>query len=211
VNDGANLMTREQLLESAALLKQPCFAAADEFEAVEEKIAETLYQRMRLVEDENQCADESCRLDTAGRQAQFLPLYGINTPSQSAKSIYSRNFCRSLASIFHHYRPNIFVDTALWIFRPSQSRSSQILYWLATFDTLMEIAREVLSNKAFDEIHPFCQWLVANIHSFQTITEGELGMFALHSDIGNRTESANWEIDQFSLLSKSFLMQALKC
>ena len=147
-------MNQEYLLQTAARLRQPNAAAAAEFEAHRETLAEELNRRMTARPDLD-------RLIGIGN----LPMMQDN----------SRNFCRFMSTLFQGYEPAVLVQTALWVFRAYRAHGFQTTYWPANLDTFVLLLRERVSPATFQELAPFFDWLIVNIPSFVRISDEQMG------------------------------------
>lgn len=146
-------MNVNYLIESARTLCQPSAAAAAEFEAARDGLAEALNRRMVARPDLEKLIGPGNR-----------PMMEDN----------SRNFCRFMSSVFLAYEPEVLAQTALWVFRAYRSHGFPTAYWPAHLDTFVEIVREQLAPPAFAETYPFFHWLIVNIPSFVTISDEQL-------------------------------------
>jgi len=83
----------------------------------------------------------------------------------------NRNFSRFMESLFAHYLPEVFADTALWVFRAYRAHGFRPIYWPANLDTWLERLRADLSPGTYAECAPFYEWLVVNIPAFTALTD----------------------------------------
>jgi len=146
-------MNLQYLFQTARQLAQPSAAAAAEFEASRDGLAEELNRRM------------SARPDLA-------KLVGPGNLAMMQDN--SRNFCRFMGAMFRAYEPEVLAQTALWVFRAYRSHGFNTTYWPANLDTFVEIARGRLAPATFDAIYPFFQWLIVNIPAFVKISDDQL-------------------------------------
>jgi hypothetical protein len=89
-----------------------------------------------------------------------------------------RNFMRFMSSLFHHYDPDVFVQTVYWVFRTYRQHGFHVSYWPANIDTSVEIMRQELSEPTFDAVYPFFDWLLLNIPAFTSHSDAEMGTVA---------------------------------
>ncbi|MDZ7794221.1 MAG: hypothetical protein U5P10_11210 [Spirochaetia bacterium] len=144
-------MTREEFIQSAQTLEQPSTEASQEFEAAAEHIANELNKHMTA-------------------RADLENLIG-DIANKAMLEDNSRNFCRFMSANFQSYKPEVFVDTVLWVFRTYRSHGFNISFWPANVDTCVEIIREILSTDSFNEVYPFYKWIIVNIPSFTIISD----------------------------------------
>jgi hypothetical protein len=143
-------MTKEELLISAGLLKQPIQEAVTEFASCQDVMAAELNQRML-------------------RRPDLDRLIGADNRVMMENN--SHNFLRFMNSLFHNYQPQVLVETVLWVFRSYRSHGFQMQYWPANLDTAVEILRAELSAQTFEMVYPFFEWLIVNIPSFVNISD----------------------------------------
>ncbi len=86
----------------------------------------------------------------------------------------NRNFPRFMASLFLDYKPEVLVETVLWVFRAYRSHGFQTTYWAANLNIWVELLKKELTPTAFKEIYPFYNWLIVNIPAFVSITDIDL-------------------------------------
>jgi|SRR6056297_449318 len=144
-------MTREELIQPAQTLEQPSPKASQEFEAVVEEIANELNKQMTA-------------------RADLEKLVG-DIENRAMLEDNSRNFCRFMSALFQSYKPEVFVDTILWVFRTYRSHGFNISFWPANIDTCVEIVREKISANSFNEVYPFFKWTIVNIPFFTIISD----------------------------------------
>lgn len=85
----------------------------------------------------------------------------------------NRNFARFMESLFVDYKPEIFVDTVLWVFRTYRSHGFKTTYWAANLNIWLDMLKSELPDDAFSQIAPFYNWLMVNIPVFTQMTEHE--------------------------------------
>jgi len=88
----------------------------------------------------------------------------------------NRNFPRFMLSLFSDYQPAVFVETVLWVFRAYRSHGFQTTYWAANLNIWMDLLQKELSPDAWQQIHPFYNWLIVNIPVFTNITDTDLAI-----------------------------------
>jgi hypothetical protein len=147
------MMTKEELLATARELEQPPREVTDEFGAKRERLA----------------AEGNRRLG-ARRDLQRL----VGSGNEAMAEDNNRNFARFMESIFHHYQPEVLLETVLWVFRAYRSHGFQTTYWPANLDTWVELLREELSQEAFEAVYPFYDWLIVHIPWFVKLTDEQM-------------------------------------
>jgi hypothetical protein len=156
-------MTKEELIISAAKLKQPVSEAVTEFASRQDAMAAELNRRMLMRPD-------------------LVRLIGADNHEMMENN--SHNFLRFMNALFHQYQPQVLVETALWVFRSYRSHGFQTAYWPANLDTAVEILRKELSPPAFEAAYPFFEWLIVNIPSFVNIGD-EIMLKEPSHDVGS--------------------------
>ena len=146
-------MNRQHLLESASRLVQPDHAHAAEFVSKADRLAAELNRRMLARTDVEKL---------------------IGPGNEMMMQDNSRNFTRFMGALFNSYKPEVLVDTALWVFRAYRSHGFQTTYWPANIDTYVEILEEELSPEAFASLYPFFDWLIVNIPAFVALSDEAL-------------------------------------
>jgi hypothetical protein len=146
-------MNQDHLNQTARQLQQPTPAAAAEFAARRDALAEALNQRMSARPD----------LDHLIGPGNLLMM-----------QTNSRNFCRFMNTMFHGYEPGVLVETVLWVFRAYRTHGFHTTYWAANLDTFLDVIRAELTPATCQQVAPFFQWLVVNIPLFVKITDGQL-------------------------------------
>jgi len=97
----------------------------------------------------------------------------VGTDGRAMSEDNNRNFSLFMESLFQQFQPEVFVDTALWVFRAYRSHGFQVIYWPANLDTWMETLHQELSPPSFADIAPFYRWLITNIPAFTELTEAQ--------------------------------------
>lgn len=134
-------MTKEDLIKSAEMLKQPSEKAAKEFYEKKEMLAEEMNGIMKARKDLS---------------------YLIGDDNISMMEDNHRNHVRFLSSVFMQYVPEVLVETVLWVFRAYRSHGFRLTYWPAQLDQWVQIFKAQLSKETFDEIYPFYNWMIIN-------------------------------------------------
>ncbi len=144
---------KEHILDTAKELKPPEASFCREFEEKWEQLAamgtRTLFERPDL--------DKL-----------------IGPDNQKMAEDNNRNFPRFMLSLFSDYKPEVFVETVLWVFRAYRSHGFKTTYWAANLNLWVEMLKKELSPGAFGQIYPFYAWLIINIPLFVQLTHGSL-------------------------------------
>lgn len=91
------------------------------------------------------------------------------------------NHARFMESIFTNFNGDVLADTILWVFRAYRSRNFTTAYWAAQLNTWITLYRQHLSEKCFQEIYPFYNWMQVHIPVFVALSDEKLeGNFSLH-------------------------------
>lgn len=98
----------------------------------------------------------------------------IGTGNGNMAEDNNRNFPRFMTSLFLDYKPEVLVETVLWVFRAYRSHGFQTTYWAANLNIWVELLKKELTPEAFKEIYPFYNWLIVNIPVFVSITDTDL-------------------------------------
>jgi hypothetical protein len=147
-------MNREALLASARQLKQPAPEAAAEFARKREQLVSMASGVM------------SQRPDLERLVGQGNQLMAENNNS---------NFARFMESLFHHYEPEMLVETVLWVFKTYRAHGFTTAYWPANLDTWVNMLDKELSSESSSAIYPFYHWLITNIPVFAKLTDRHEG------------------------------------
>ncbi len=98
----------------------------------------------------------------------------IGTGNGTMAEDNNRNFPRFMMSLFLDYKPEVLVETVLWVFRAYRSHGFQTTYWAANLNIWVELLKKNLTPEAFKEIYPFYNWLIVNIPAFVSLTDIDL-------------------------------------
>lgn len=143
-------MTREELIVDAAQLKQPSAEAAAAFSEKRELLAAAVNRAMAQRPDLEKLVGPAGRLMSEDN---------------------NRNFALFMESLWRDYRPEILVDTALWVFRTYRCHGFAPIYWPANLDTWREHLGAQLSASVYAEIGPFYVWLIIHIPIFTALSD----------------------------------------
>lgn len=84
------------------------------------------------------------------------------------------NHVRFLASMFKMYDSDLFLETILWVFRAYRSHNFSPNYWSVQLSSWIEILKQVLTEKAYNEIYPYYEWMLINIPTFVSLSDFEI-------------------------------------
>ena len=84
------------------------------------------------------------------------------------------NHLRFVASILQTPNSETLVDTLLWVFRSFMSRGFSSNYWEVQINTLLQLLKKTISEKAFLEILSIYDWINANRTNFKIAAEEEI-------------------------------------
>ncbi len=146
-------MSKEILLRSAEMLNQPSKEAKEEFSQKMNLLIETMNKTMLNRSDIKCLVGED----------------NINMMEDN-----HANHARFMESIFENYIPEILVDTVLWVFRAYRSRNFTSTYWAAQINTWIKIYSKELTEKTYEEIHPYYKWMQVNIPIFNKLAEEDI-------------------------------------
>ncbi|AQQ70681.1 hypothetical protein SMSP2_01038 [Limihaloglobus sulfuriphilus] len=143
-------MSKSDLLESAKQLRQPSEQAANEY----------AQKRAKLVSEVDRILisrPDLIRLIGEGNKAMMQDNH--------------KNHALFMESMFKFYDPQVLVETVLWVFRAYRSHNFHQTYWPAQLNAWLAAMESLLSNKAYDEIVPFYNYLIVNIPVFSNMVE----------------------------------------
>jgi hypothetical protein len=138
-------MGKQELIKSAGKLKQPSTSAANEFEEKSGFLAAEMNKIISSRSDLNKL---------------------IGSGNNSMMEDNHRNHARFMSSVFISFDPNVLVETVLWVFRAYRSHGFKLTYWPAQLDQWVELFKIHLSEKTFNEIYPFYNWMIINQPEF---------------------------------------------
>ncbi len=105
------------------------------------------------------------------QRADLTELIGKNN-IQMMKDNHA-NHARFMVSIMKHYKPEVFVDTVLWVFRAYRSRGFATTYWSAQLNAWTNAMKGILSPNDYAEIFPYYNWLIINIPIFVSVSDAQ--------------------------------------
>ena len=147
-------MTKDDLLKSASELapveSEIGLAYAKKIDRLIARINETMLKRPDIT-------------DLVGGEAN-IPMMKDN----------HGNHVRFVASILRYHKPEVLVDTVLWVFRSYRSRGFHQNYWAAQINTWIGLLKEELSPEAYAAIYPLYHWFGVNIPAFTDLSDEEI-------------------------------------
>ena len=143
-------MKKEDLLQSAAELKQPSGEVIAEFASKADAMTNTLNERLSQRND-------------------LVNLIGEGTLDMMYDN--HRNHVRFMISLFKDYSPAVFTETVLWVFRAYRSHGFKLTYWPAQLDNWVDVYKKELGQECFDQIYPFYDWMIVNNPLFAHISD----------------------------------------
>ena len=84
------------------------------------------------------------------------------------------NHVRFMASVLKNYRPEVLVETVLWVFRAYRSHGFTTNYWATQLNTWIYLLKEVLTPESYFEIYPYYEWMQINIPVFVKVSDEKL-------------------------------------
>ena len=79
-----------------------------------------------------------------------------------------------MASILKNFNAEVFVDTVLWVFRAYRSHGFTTNYWASQLNTWIDILKNSLTDKSFNEVYPYYEWMQVNIPIFVKLSDQDL-------------------------------------
>lgn len=146
-------MTREELVEQAVQLPRPTKQAADEYAEKSEALAGELNRIMSARED-------------------LEALIGPHNLAMMQDN--HRNHARFMSLLLAAYRPEVLVDTVLWVFRAYRAHGFRLTYWPAQLDTWISLLQRELSKPAFDSVYPLYHFMLVHPADFARLSEHDL-------------------------------------
>lgn len=141
---------KKQLLDSAGRLNPPDETVAQEFSRKREALAAQCNQVFSARPDREK-------------------LIGPDNLQMAMDN--NQNFSKFMASLFTSYQPEVLVETVLWVFTAYRSHGFRTAYWAANLNIWSDAIQSMLSDDAFEAIHPFYDWLIVNIPLFVKLTD----------------------------------------
>lgn len=143
-------MTREELISEATRIPQPSPEAAREYEDRSEAMASELNRLMSGRKD----------LDRL-----------IGDGNHDIMEENHRNHARFIGSLLSDFKPEVLVNTVLWVFRAYRAHGFRLAYWPAQLDNWVEVLRKTLSPAAFDAVYPVYRFMLIRQPDFAALTD----------------------------------------
>lgn len=143
-------MDLNHLMETAQQLKQPNAEA----------VAEYSRQKDHLLSEINRLMSEREDIETM-----------IGKGNNAMMRDNHHNHIQFMESIFLLTKPEVLVETVIWVFKVYRSRGFSPTYWAAQLSSWKTVLINALSSKAFAEIWPFYQWMIVNTPVFSKLSE----------------------------------------
>ncbi|MCA1743579.1 MAG: hypothetical protein ABR542_08180 [Desulfonatronovibrio sp.] len=83
------------------------------------------------------------------------------------------NHGRFMHSIFTNFKPEVLVDTVIWVIRAYKSRGFRTKYWEVQLKTWIEILEKHLSPHAYTSISPVYYFILNNLDTFESLANQE--------------------------------------
>lgn len=83
------------------------------------------------------------------------------------------NHVRFMHSLFTNFKPEVLVDTVIWVMRAYQSRGFRIKYWEVQLRTWLHIFEKNLSPHAYTCISPVYYFILNNLNAFESLASQE--------------------------------------
>lgn len=146
-------MDKNYILETARKLEQVNPETAEEYRQKSDELIARINQRML-------------------EKPEIEDIVGENNFSMMKDN--HANHVRFMASILRNYNPEVFVDTVLWVFRAYRTHGFTTNYWASQLNTWIDILKDSLTDKSFNEVYPFYEWMQVNIPQFAKLTDQDL-------------------------------------
>ena len=146
-------MTKSELIISAGKLQQPSTDTVLEYEEKREEFVSEMNEKMLSRSD-------------------LAMLVGEENKSMMEDNHI--NHARFMSSVFAEYQPEVLVETIIWVFRTYRSHGFNLAYWPAQLNQWIEIYKTNLSDKSYNEIYPFYNWIIENQSSFSELSDIEV-------------------------------------
>jgi hypothetical protein len=143
-------MTKEELIESAKKLSQPTSEAVEEYAQKREHLVAEINRMLMNRKD---------LTDLIGEGNELM-----------MKDNHS-NHARFMESIFRFYKPEVLVETVLWVFRAYRSHGFHLTYWPAQLNAWVQVLERELTLSSCKSVLPFYNWLIVNIPVFSKLTD----------------------------------------
>ena len=146
-------MGKNHLLETARKLEQVNQETAEEYRQKSDELIARINQRML-------------------EKPEIKNLVGEDNLSMMRDN--HANHVRFMASILKNFNAEVFVDTVLWVFRAYRSHGFTTNYWASQLNTWIDILKNSLTDKSFNEVYPYYEWMQVNIPIFVKLSDQDL-------------------------------------
>lgn len=80
------------------------------------------------------------------------------------------NHVRFIAAILKNHSADVLVETILWVFRAYKNHGFSSNYWAAQLNTWIQVLKNVLTIKTYNEVIPLYEWMQINIPIFDKVS-----------------------------------------
>lgn len=144
--------------------KQTLLTTANKLRPISSSSAEEYTQKMeQLIAQMNTLMLE---------KANIQSLIGENNMSMMKDN--NANHVRFMASIFTNYKPEVFVETVLWVFRAYPSHGFTSNYFATQLNAWIDLTKKVLTPECYIEIYSYYEWMQINIPIFVKVSDETL-------------------------------------
>jgi len=159
------IVKREELVRFAEEIPQPSEATLEEYTDKMEVLVSGINERLIARPDLSQ-------------------LIGSNNVQMMRDN--HQNHARFMQSVFALYQPEVLVYTVLWVYRAYRAHGFQLTYGPAQLNAWLEVYKEELSEKAYNEIAPFYNWMLNHQALFVQLSDEMVisDMEPVHTDTG---------------------------
>lgn len=139
-------MDIDKLIQLAAdELSQPSEETATEFSSKRDEIAVELNRRM-------------------GQRPDLDRLIGEGNHNMMEDN--HRNQTRFIESQMMHFSPEVLVETIMWVMSAYPNHGFTKAYFPAVLDEATGVIKDLLSEKAYEEVYPFYHWMIVHHPGF---------------------------------------------
>ncbi|SLM32150.1 conserved hypothetical protein [Desulfamplus magnetovallimortis] len=142
-------MDREQLVKTAQKIQPATQEALQEWQNKRELLVSELNMRMQARED---------ILQMTGKENIAMMLDNHSNHARYVETILAFPDAENL------------VETVLWVYTTYRSHGFNASYWPAQLNNWVEVMKNHLSQKTFDEIYPLYHWFIVNQAAFVNLT-----------------------------------------
>ena len=99
----------------------------------------------------------------------------IGPDNQAMMSDNHSNHARFMASLLRDYRPEVLVDTILWVFRAYRAHGFHLTYWPAQLNAWLKVLEKHLSSESFQQVSQIYAFMIVNQPAFARLSNPEEG------------------------------------